>query len=170
MLLLLFLTDHKIGTEDKEENLQIERTRCIYLIDSSNCLNAFLKSKNMCHVVAFICPLKRYTSERKRFLADIVSNFDDSHLKRFFVIVTQSSKEHQAKYIRKELENVSKVDGNMDKILSNGYLVCPDADYNKDLELCQQFRNQFVDMIYLTAIRSLTPIKAGKRWPNFLCR
>lgn len=141
------------------------------MIDSSNCLKDILKSNPIFHVVAFICPLKRYTLERRLFLANIVSNFDDTYLKRFFVIVTQSSKEHQAKHIRKELKDVSKIDGNMKKILSNGYLVCPDADYNHDVELCQQFRDQFVDMIYSTVIRSLTPITAGKSFfSRFVCR
>lgn len=139
----------------------------MYLIDSSNSLGDILKSKTSFHVVAFMCPLKRYTSERKRFLAKIVSNFDDSYLERFVMIVTQCSEKHQSESIKKEVGYVSNVDCNLKKILSNGYLVCPDADPNQDSELCQQFRNQFVDMIYYTAIRSLTPIKTGKGWSSF---
>lgn len=140
------------------------------MIDSSNSLGDILKSKTSFHVVAFMCPLKRYTSEKKRFLAEIVSNFDDSYLERFFVIVTQCSEKHRSESIKKEVRNVSEKDCNLKKILSNGYLVCPDADPNQDIELCQQFRNQFVDMIYYTAICSLTPIKAGKGWSSFFCR
>lgn len=157
----LFLTVHNSGTEDKEENLQIKRTRCICLIDSSNKLGDILKSNTSFHVVAFVCPLKRYTSERKRFLAKIVSKFDRSSLKSFFLIITQCSEKHQAESIEEEVKNVSKLDSNLQKI-SNGYLVCPNADPDQDFELCQQFRQQFKDKC--DAIHSSTPLKTIKSW------
>lgn len=135
---------------------------CITLIDNSNKLDDISNPINRCHFIAFILPLKRYTSESMHFLKNVVSYFDEACYKRCIVILTQCSKEQESETIKKEIEIISKQDLNLKSILSNGYLVCPNADPNHDYEVCQQFRNQFVDMIYDTAIRSLTHLRVGK--------
>lgn len=135
---------------------------CITLIDDSNKLDDILNTSNKCHFIAFILPLKRYTSESMHFLKNVLSYFDEACYKRCIVILTHCSKEQESETIKKEIESVLKQDLQLKSILSNGYLVCPNADPNHDFEVCQKFRNQFVDMIYDTAIRSLTHLRVGK--------
>lgn len=168
-MFLCFLIEQRTGIEDafmkKKEttatHMKLKRQMCISLIDSPGSIADIKRLGRHIHFIAVICPLKRYTEERKRFLNEVVSCFDDVFFAKCIVILTQCSKEQTPNNIRREIKKVSEIDSNMKKILSNGYLVCPNADPNQDFELCREFRIQFVDKLFQTAFYSSIVLKSS---------
>lgn len=114
--------------------------RRFVLVDSTNDLKEIRKRKKEFHLFAFVCPFKRYTKERKRFLKKIskISHFYDKSV----LIFTQCAKEQEFQ-VTKEINAVSMVDKKFKKLCNKApILFCP-----TDSEFYPKFRREFVEKL-----------------------
>lgn len=133
-----------------DENVLARR---FILVDSSNDLKTIQKEMRKVRFYAFICPLTRYTRERKRFLKKISKM--KSFSKNCILIFTQQSEE-QTDTFENELQAVSKMDKRFKKLLKkSNYLMCPKIGYENDSESYKEFRKQFTETLMETVEKHL---------------
>lgn len=133
-----------------DENVLARR---FILVDSSNDLKTIQKEMRKVRFYAFICPLTRYTRERKRFLKKISKM--KSFSKNCILIFTQQSEE-QTDTFENELQAVSKMDKRFKKLLKkSNYLMCPKIGYENDSDSYKEFRKQFTETLMETVEKHL---------------
>lgn len=133
-----------------DENVLARR---FILVDSSNDLKTIQKEMRKVRFYAFICPLTRYTRERKRFLEKISKM--KSFSKNCILIFTQQSEE-QTDTFENELQAVSKMDKRFKKLLKkSNYLMCPKIGYENDSDSYKEFRKQFTETLMETVEKHL---------------
>lgn len=124
--------------------------RRFVLVDSTNDLKQVIKRKKEFHLFAFICPFRRYTKERKKFLKEI-SKISKTFFERSVLIFTQCAKE-QTLNLDKEIHQVLE----MDELLKTFYKKAPHLFCPTDLESYSEFRREFVDKLVDIVIERFT--------------
>lgn len=136
-----------------------EKTFC--LIDTMNDLDRLFHLAHLCHLFVFVCPLTRYSEQSKHFLHRLVSASDEMFFSRSILIFTHMSKEQKTN-IKEEIENVSRIDLNIRKLIStNGYLICSKECFTKDSESRREFRKDFANKLIHAVVNSIVSFPCG---------
>lgn len=147
-----------IGTTNDTSSQTNELKTKVVLIDTPKIddkLKSLCTEKKGFNAFALICPLTRYDQGRIKFLKDIVSTFGQLFFSRCILILTQRSKEQEDENeLENQIKEVSEMDKNLQKIFNeNGYLLCPNFEFEKSSERYDSFRHSFANSLSKMAFR-----------------
>lgn len=145
------------STNDTSSHMNELKTKVV-LIDTPKIddkLKSLCTEKKGFNAFALICPLTRYDQGRIKFLKDIVSTFGQLFFSRCILILTQRSKEQEDENeLQNQIKEVSEMDKNLQKIFNeNGYLLCPNFEFEKSSERYDSFRHSFANSLSKMAFR-----------------
>lgn len=141
-----FVREFNKTAKDEDTEELIEKLSLIDTASSSKPWEDVAEEEGI-HIFAFICPLSRYTEERKQFLENIVSRFGYDFFFRCILIFTQLYDNQTIAY-KGDISSLLTIDDNLKKLSNtHKYILCPDVGKSPDCNEYKRFRSEFASSL-----------------------